>query len=422
MFEEFLEGPEVSLITLTDGETIVPFEPARDHKPVFDGDEGPNTGGMGVVTPVAIQPRLMTQVETQILFPTVHALNRERRRYQGFLYAGLMLTANGPRVLEYNCRLGDPETQPLMMRMKSDLVPLLLATAEGRLGEVGAPEWDARVAVCVVACSGGYPGDYKQRVPIFGLDRIETGPDLQVFHASSASCTRRHTAQRALQTNSIVAPSETRGPPVPVEGSVSQSVNKHLLPAVRSGVQHVGLSVCPSVPLWVSQSTSQPVSQSVSPVSQSVSQSLYVCLYVYLSACMHVYPSMCLCLYVSVYIYIYIYARICRSLSVCMYGGRHVCLHVCLSVCLSDRRYVCLCMSSGMHLSLYRSLCICRCIRVGLCLSVSMHVCSSVSLSRCPAVSRSQCLSVYASVCMYVSVSVYLSVSVYVSVSVSVSL
>lgn len=185
VFEEFLQGPEVSLITLTDGETIVPLEPARDHKPVGVGDTGPNTGGMGVVTPVALLPRVAQQIETQIVFPTVHAMNREKRRYQGFLYAGLMLTQQGPRVLEYNCRLGDPETQPLLMRLKSDIVPLLKATAEGKLESVDAPEWDPRVAVCVVACSGGYPGNYRKGVPIFGLDRIETGPDLQVFHAGT---------------------------------------------------------------------------------------------------------------------------------------------------------------------------------------------------------------------------------------------
>jgi phosphoribosylamine--glycine ligase len=185
VFEEFLEGPEVSLITLTDGETIVPLEPARDHKPVGEGDTGPNTGGMGVVTPITLMPRVSQQMETQIVLPTVHAMNREKRRFSGFLYAGLMLTQQGPRVIEFNCRLGDPETQPLLLRMKSDIVPLLMATAEGKLNTVDAPEWDPRVAVCVVACSGGYPGSYKKGVPIFGLDRIDTGPDLQVFHAGT---------------------------------------------------------------------------------------------------------------------------------------------------------------------------------------------------------------------------------------------
>jgi phosphoribosylamine--glycine ligase len=185
VLEEFLEGTEVSLITLTDGQTIVPLEPARDHKAVFDGDKGPNTGGMGVITPVNVLPRMLAQIESQIIFPTVHAMNREGRRYRGFLYAGLMLTAQGPRVLEYNCRLGDPETQPLLMRLTSDLLPLLLATAEGKLSELEAPVWDPRTAVCVVACSGGYPGDYRKGLPIFGLDRVATGPDLQIFHAGT---------------------------------------------------------------------------------------------------------------------------------------------------------------------------------------------------------------------------------------------
>lgn len=185
VFEEFLTGREVSLITLTDGETIVPLEPAEDHKAVFDGDKGPNTGGMGVVTPVPLMPRMAAQIESQIVFPTVHALNREGRRYRGFLYAGLMLTTQGPRVLEYNCRLGDPETQPLLLRLRSDLVPLLLATADGKLAEQDAPVWDPRVAVCVVACSGGYPGEFKKGLPIFGLDRVVCGDDLQVFHAGT---------------------------------------------------------------------------------------------------------------------------------------------------------------------------------------------------------------------------------------------
>jgi phosphoribosylamine--glycine ligase len=170
---------------LTDGETIVPLEPARDHKPVGEGDTGPNTGGMGVITPVSLMSRVSQQMETQIVFPTVHAMNREKRRFRGFLYAGLMLTQQGPRVIEFNCRLGDPETQPLLLRLKSDIFPLLMAAAQDKLDTVEAPVWDSRVAVCVVACSGGYPGSYKKGVPIFGLDRIETGPDLQVFHAGT---------------------------------------------------------------------------------------------------------------------------------------------------------------------------------------------------------------------------------------------
>jgi phosphoribosylamine--glycine ligase len=186
VFEEFLTGQELSVMTLTDGQTIVPFEPVRDHKAVFDGDKGPNTGGMGAITPVAVPPRTMTQVEQQIVFPTIHALNIEGRRYQGFLYSGLMLTAQGPRVLEYNCRLGDPETQPLLLRLKSDLLQLMLATVDGKLGEQQPPIWDERVAVSVVACSGGYPGDYKKGSPIHGLDKVASSDSLQVFHSGTA--------------------------------------------------------------------------------------------------------------------------------------------------------------------------------------------------------------------------------------------
>ena len=187
VFEEVLEGPELSVMVLTDGHTIIPFEPARDHKPVFDEDKGPNTGGMGAVSPVmALSNRIKHQIEDQVLLPAVHGLNREEIDFHGFLYAGLMLTEAGPKVLEFNCRLGDPETQPLMMRLKSDLVPLLLHTIDGTLAELSAPEWDERTAVCVVAASGGYPGEYEKGVAIRGLAQLETGPDLQVFHAGTA--------------------------------------------------------------------------------------------------------------------------------------------------------------------------------------------------------------------------------------------
>jgi phosphoribosylamine--glycine ligase len=186
VFEERLEGEELSIIALTDGQTIMPLEPARDHKPVFDGGKGPNTGGMGAFSPVdSVRGRMIHQIEGQILLPAIHGLNRERRAFKGFLYAGLMLTASGPRVLEFNARMGDPETQPLLMRLKSDLLPLLLHAAEGKLSELEPPEWDERKAVCVMACSGGYPGDYRKGVPIRGLDQVDVGPDLQVFHSGT---------------------------------------------------------------------------------------------------------------------------------------------------------------------------------------------------------------------------------------------
>lgn len=187
VFEEFLEGEEVSLIAITDGLTIVPLEPAQDHKQVFDGDKGPNTGGMGAFTPVdSVKGRILSQIESQVLLPAVHGLRRSGKGYRGFLYAGLMMTHGGPRVLEFNCRLGDPEAQPLLMRFKSDLVPYLLHTVDGTLDQLEAPEWDTRVAVCVMATSGGYPGEYKTGMPILGLDTIETGPEMQIFHSGTS--------------------------------------------------------------------------------------------------------------------------------------------------------------------------------------------------------------------------------------------
>ena len=187
VLEEFLEGEEVSLICITDGQTIVPLEPAQDHKQVFDGDEGPNTGGMGAFTPVASIPaRVLAAIESQVLLPVVHGLKQTGDVFKGFLYAGLMLTHSGPKVLEFNCRLGDPETQPLLMRLKSDIVPYLMHTVDGTLDQLEAPEWDSRTAVCVMATSGGYPGDYSKGLPVLGLDTIELSGDLQVFHSGTA--------------------------------------------------------------------------------------------------------------------------------------------------------------------------------------------------------------------------------------------
>ncbi len=186
VFEELLFGSEASLIVLTDGKTIVPLEPAQDHKKVFDADQGPNTGGMGAISPVPVLgQRTLRQIESQIVFPAIHGLNRDGRVFRGFLYAGVMLTAAGPRLLEFNCRLGDPETQPLLMRMQSDLLPYLLHAAKGTLDQLEAPKWDPRYAVCVVATSAGYPGDYPKGLLIHGLDKVQSGPELQVFHGGT---------------------------------------------------------------------------------------------------------------------------------------------------------------------------------------------------------------------------------------------
>ncbi len=185
--EEFLEGEEVSLIALTDGKTILPLVPAQDHKRAFEGDNGPNTGGMGCYSPVPAFDNSLYEIAVRdILEPTMAALQSEGIEYRGALYAGLMLTKDGPKVLEYNCRFGDPETQVILPRLQSDLLPLLLAcadAAEKPLNELPC-EWTNEAAVCVVMASQGYPGDYRKSDTISGLDEAaQTGA--VVFHAGT---------------------------------------------------------------------------------------------------------------------------------------------------------------------------------------------------------------------------------------------
>jgi phosphoribosylamine--glycine ligase len=185
VIESCLTGEEASMIAFTDGRTIAVLPSSQDHKPVFDGDEGPNTGGMGAYSPApVVTEELAAQIEREILVQAVHAMNREEKPYHGVLYAGIMVTDDGPRVLEFNCRMGDPETQPLLVRLKSDLVPLLLATVDDRLEEAQV-EWDPRPAICVVMASGGYPGTYQKGVPIEGLEAAAAMKDVVVFHAGT---------------------------------------------------------------------------------------------------------------------------------------------------------------------------------------------------------------------------------------------
>jgi phosphoribosylamine--glycine ligase len=187
IIEERLDGQEVSILALTDGNTIIPLEAAQDHKAAYDDDQGPNTGGMGAYSPTPLMtPELMDQIISLILVPTVHALKRRNRPYKGILYAGLMITHQGPKVLEFNVRFGDPECQPLLMRLKSDLAEVLLAVAEGRLAELPALEWDPRPAVCVVMAAGGYPGEYEKGAVIRGLPEADQVPGAKVFHAGTA--------------------------------------------------------------------------------------------------------------------------------------------------------------------------------------------------------------------------------------------
>jgi len=182
VIEEHLSGIEASLLSLTDGKSIVTLESTQDYKRVYDGDRGPNTGGMGSYSPAPVVPeREYDRVVREILVPIVHAMNNEQRRFKGLLYAGIMFTKSGPKVLEFNARFGDPETQPLLVRLKSDLVPLLLATIDEKLEDIEM-EWDPRPAVCVVMASGGYPGSYETGYEIDGLDAVR---DAVVFHAGT---------------------------------------------------------------------------------------------------------------------------------------------------------------------------------------------------------------------------------------------
>lgn len=182
--EQRLEGEEVSVLAFTDGKTIKTLAASQDHKRVFDGDEGPNTGGMGAYSPPPVYTsELHEKTVKDILEPVIYGLADDGIKYKGVIYAGLMITSEGPYVLEFNCRFGDPETQVVVPRLKSDLVEVMNAVIEERLAEVEL-EWDPRAAVCVVAASGGYPGAYEKGKVITGLDELP--PDVLVFHAGTA--------------------------------------------------------------------------------------------------------------------------------------------------------------------------------------------------------------------------------------------
>lgn len=184
--EERLNGQEVSVLALVDGHNIYVLDPAQDHKQVGEGDTGANTGGMGAYTPTpVVDDTVLRQIETEVLVPMVDGLRREGIEYKGVLFAGIMLTPGGPKVLEFNCRFGDPEAQAILARLKGDLLELMLAVVGGRLDQVDIG-WDERVACCVVICSGGYPGDYKKGLPIYGLDEAAKMKDVHVFHAGTA--------------------------------------------------------------------------------------------------------------------------------------------------------------------------------------------------------------------------------------------
>jgi len=187
VIEEFLTGEEASFLAITDGANIIPLASAQDHKAIFDGDKGPNTGGMGAYSPApVVTPAVHEMAMAEVLRRTVDGMAAEGRPYRGVLYAGLMIEGGRVKTLEFNARFGDPECQPLLMRMKSDIVPILMAVAEGDLAGC-AIEWHDKAAVCVVMASEGYPGDCRTGDAISGLDKAAELDDLFVFHAGTAA-------------------------------------------------------------------------------------------------------------------------------------------------------------------------------------------------------------------------------------------
>ena len=184
LVEEFLEGIEMTMLCFVDGKTIVPMESARDYKRIFDGDRGPNTGGVGTFSPNDVYtPDIEREFHTRIMQPVVEALNKENIVYRGVLYFGLMVTGDGIKILEFNCRFGDPESQVILPRLDSDLVEIMNSVVDGRLNEQEV-KWSDKSCVCVVLTSGGYPGSYRKGVLIEGLEGLG-GDDIFAFHAGT---------------------------------------------------------------------------------------------------------------------------------------------------------------------------------------------------------------------------------------------
>ncbi len=197
IIEDRMSGTEASILAITDGRTILTLPPAEDHKRAHDNDAGPNTGGMGAYCPTpSIDEKTLSWVDEHVLVPTVHVMKRQRNPFRGILYAGLMLTPQGPRVLEYNVRFGDPECQPLLFRLKTDLIDVIEATVDRRLDQIGPLEWDNRPSICVVMASEGYPTAYEKGRVIRGLEEAAQLPDVKVFHAGTT-----HDAGQNVVTN-----------------------------------------------------------------------------------------------------------------------------------------------------------------------------------------------------------------------------
>jgi len=183
--EECLVGQEASILAFSDGKHVLPMAPSQDHKPVFDGDAGPNTGGMGAYSPAPIvTDAMLDEIHRTVLLPCVEGMAKAGKPYRGVLYAGLMITGDGPKVIEFNCRFGDPETQVVLPRMRSDIVPAMLACCDGSLDRIHL-DWDPGACVTVVMAAGGYPGPYEKGIPIDGIGEAEREAGVHVFHAGT---------------------------------------------------------------------------------------------------------------------------------------------------------------------------------------------------------------------------------------------
>ena len=184
--EECLEGQEASILVITDSKEVVALASAQDHKRIFDNDAGPNTGGMGAYSPASVvTAELFKEILDKIIYRTIDGLAKEGIEFRGVLYAGVILTKDGPKALEFNVRFGDPETQAILPRLKSDLLEVMLATSEGKLSKIKSLDWDNRACVCVVCAAFGYPGDYTKNKEISGLDQVAKLDDVVVFHAGT---------------------------------------------------------------------------------------------------------------------------------------------------------------------------------------------------------------------------------------------
>jgi phosphoribosylamine---glycine ligase len=207
VIEEFLSGAECSIHALVDGRSYLLFPTAQDHKQLYEGNRGPNTGGMGTFSPSQLDPALLQEIRESVLDPFVRGIQKDQLRFRGLLFPGLMLTRDGPRVLEFNCRFGDPETQVILRRLETDLVDLLEATITARLDRVTA-EWDKRSAVCIVMASGGYPDKYKTGKTIAGLEDVKQMKDVQVFHAGT-QCTKNRVVTSGGRVLGVTATGDT---------------------------------------------------------------------------------------------------------------------------------------------------------------------------------------------------------------------